>query len=67
MSIDARLSKFVKLPGQRRVEAFIEGFNATNKVNFSNPTGNLRSSSFGKSTGIQGSPRQVELGFRFDF
>jgi carboxypeptidase family protein/TonB-dependent receptor-like protein len=65
-TIDARVSKFVKL--QRwRVEGFVEAFNATNRVNYGQPVGNLRSSSFGRPTSIQGSPRQVELGLRVDF
>ena len=29
--------------------------------------GNLRSATFGTSTGIQGNQRQIELGFRLDF
>ncbi|MBI1875327.1 MAG: TonB-dependent receptor [Acidobacteria bacterium] len=65
-TLDVRLSKFVKLP-RARVEAFIEGFNATNRVNFGLPNGNIRSSTFGQSTAIEGSPRQVEIGFRIDF
>jgi hypothetical protein len=66
VTLDARLSKFVQV--QRfRIEAFVEAFNLTNKVNFSNPQGNLRSSTFGTSTSIQGNQRQIELGFRLDF
>lgn len=64
--LDARLSKLVNLGG-RRVEAFIEGFNITNRVNFGSPTGNLRSANFGRPTAISGNMRQVELGMRFDF
>ena len=66
MTIDARVSKFIQLPGMR-FEAFVEAFNVTNRVNFDRPNGNLRSSSFGRATRIQGSPRQLELGFRLDF
>ena len=66
VTIDTRLSKFVKM--QRfRVEAFIEAFNLANKVNFGTPVGNLRSSTFGTPTSIQGNQRQIELGFRLDF
>jgi len=64
--LDARVSKIVHM-GQRRAEGFIEGFNITNQVNFGKPTGNLRSSSFGKPTAITGNMRQVEIGVRFDF
>lgn len=66
MTIDARISKFVKR-GRRGVEAFVEAFNVTNRANYGSPVGNLRSSSFGKPTGLAGNPRQVELGFRVDF
>jgi hypothetical protein len=66
VTLDARVSKFIQLQ-RLRFEAFIEAFNATNKVNFSSPQGNLRSSTFGTSTSIQGQMRQVELGFRLDF
>jgi hypothetical protein len=64
--LDARLSKRIPV-GQKRLETFVEAFNATNHVNPGNPVGNLRSSAFGQSTGLAGNPRQVELGFRFDF
>ena len=43
---------------------FLKGQN--NRVNYGQPVGNLRSSSFGRATSIQGTPRQVELGLRFD-
>lgn len=64
--LDARVSKFIHVQ-RLRVEAFFEAFNATNKVNFGTPAGNLRSAQFGTSTGLQGQMRQVELGLRIDF
>jgi len=65
-TLDARVSKFVQLT-RMRVEGFVEAFNLTNRVNFGNPNGNVRSSSFGRSTGITGTMRKVELGLRVDF
>ncbi|MDO8681065.1 MAG: TonB-dependent receptor [Acidobacteriota bacterium] len=66
-----RLSKFITLSRAKldRLEIFIEALNATNYVNLGTPTGNLRSATFGRSTGINGdsSPRQVEIGFRLNF
>jgi hypothetical protein len=66
-----RLSKFINLSRARlnRLEVFAEALNVTNHVNYARPTGNLRSSSFGRATEIHAdsSPRQVELGFRVDF
>jgi hypothetical protein len=65
-TLDARVSKIV-LIDRMRLEGFIEAFNVTNRINYGGPTGNLRSSTFGRPTGIQGSMRQVELGLRLDF
>ncbi|MBI1874839.1 MAG: TonB-dependent receptor [Acidobacteria bacterium] len=66
--VDARASKFLRL-GTRRFEAFVEAFNLTNRTNLGLPNGNLRAATFGASTGLASSatPRQLELGFRFDF
>jgi len=66
LAADVRVSKIVRVQ-RLRFEGFVEAFNATNRVNFGLPTGNIRSSSFGRPTAIQGSPRQVELGLRVDF
>lgn len=66
LQFDLRASKFVRFRG-KRVEAFVEAFNATNRRNNGNPSGNLRSASFGLPSSLAGSPRQIEFGFRFDF
>jgi hypothetical protein len=68
-NVDVRLSKTMRF-GNRRFEGFVESFNVANYAQFDRPTGNIRSSSFGRATRLlqnQGIPRQVELGFRFDF
>lgn len=68
-TVDARVSKFVQI-SKTRLEAFAEGFNLLNRANLGLPTGNLRSSNFGKSTALAGggaTPRQVEFGLRIDF
>jgi hypothetical protein len=51
------------------VEGFAEAFNVLNHANLGLPVGTLTSSSFGKPTGLASgtTPRQVELGFRFNF
>ncbi len=66
--VDARLSKFVSVGG-RRFEAFIEAFNLLNRANLGLPVGNIRSANFGTSSALAtgATPRQLELGFRFDF
>jgi hypothetical protein len=68
-TLDARLSKFLGLPGSKRLELFVEAFNLANRANLGLPTGNLSSASFGDSRALAtgATPRQVELGFRFDF
>jgi hypothetical protein len=66
MTADMRISKFVQMQ-RMRLEGFIEAFNVTNRTNFDLPRGNLRSSSFGLPSEIQGSQRQVEIGLRVDF
>ena len=53
--------------GRYRMDIYGEAFNLLNSVNLGNPNGNLRSSTFGQSTGLAGNPRQVEIGFRFNF
>jgi hypothetical protein len=67
--LDVRLSKFLRLPHDRRLEAFVEAFNLTNRANLGLPTGNLSSASFGEPRALAtgATPRQVELGLRFDF
>jgi hypothetical protein len=67
-NVDVRVSKIVRVQNLK-FEAFVEAFNATNYINYARPTGNIRSTSFGRATQLlSGAPmRQVELGFRVDF
>jgi hypothetical protein len=66
--VDVRLSKFVRI-NRYSVEAFAEAFNLLNHANLGLPVGTLTSSVFGQSTGLAtgATPRQIELGFRFNF
>jgi Carboxypeptidase regulatory-like domain/TonB dependent receptor-like, beta-barrel len=68
VQLDLRLSKFVRVR-RYAFEGFIETFNALNHANLGVPNGTLTSSSFGRATGLASgaTPRQVELGFRFNF
>jgi hypothetical protein len=45
---------------------FLEIYNATNQVNFGNPTGNRRSANF-MTPIVSNDPRTVQLGLRFTF
>lgn len=64
--MDFRLSKVVPLGGKRRVEVLAEAFNAFNRTNFNSYTSSIQSSLFGYSQSAD-TPRQVQLGLRFDF
>ena len=66
--LDLRLSKFVRF-GRYSFEGFLEAFNALNRANLGTPNGTLTSSTFGSPTGLASgaTPRQLELGFRFNF
>jgi outer membrane receptor protein involved in Fe transport len=68
LQVDLRLSKFVRVQ-RYSFEGFIEAFNLLNRANLGLPNGTLTSASFGRSTGLAAgaSPRQLELGFRFNF
>jgi hypothetical protein len=68
VQVDLRLSKFVRVR-RYSIEGFVEAFNALNRANLGLPNGTLTSASFGRPTGLAAgaSPRQVELGFRFNF
>jgi hypothetical protein len=66
---DMRLGYRFKLGGQRRVEAFGELYNLTNRANFANPTGDRFSTDFLRLTALRagGIPRTVQLGARVQF
>jgi carboxypeptidase family protein/TonB-dependent receptor-like protein len=68
VQLDARLSKTVRVR-RYAFEGFVEAFNALNHTNLGLPNGTLTSASFGRPTGLASgaTPRQVELGFRFNF
>ena len=66
--LDPRRSKFARFV-LLLVRRLPEAFNALNHANLGRPTGTLTSSTFGSPTGLASSatPRQLELGFRFNF
>ena len=53
--------------GPSRVEFRVEVFNVLNRANFGAPNGNRSSSAFGTITSLVTTPRQVQLGLKFDF
>jgi hypothetical protein len=67
--VDLRLSKFVTFGNRYSFEGFAEAFNLLNRANLGVPNGTLTSALFGQPTALatNATPRQVELGFRFNF
>ena len=66
---DVRLGYRFKLGGVRAAELFAEVFNATNRANFANPTGDRFSSNFLRLTALRAGaiPRTAQFGARFQF
>jgi len=66
---DMRLGYRFKLAGNRKLEAFGEVFNLTNRANFANPTGDRFSTNFLLNTALRAGaiPRTVQLGARIEF
>jgi len=66
--LDLRVGYHINLLG-RRLEVFGEVFNLTDRVNFSNPSGNQANANFLLLTGYSTSttPRTAQLGARFVF
>jgi hypothetical protein len=67
--MDARLGYHFSLPNRRKVEAFVDIFNVSNRTNFANPTNNQASAQFLLLTAYSTSytPRKVQVGARFEF
>jgi hypothetical protein len=68
LNFDVNLSKafFLRRPGGSNVNVFINLTNAFNHVHYGQPSGVLSSPNFGKSTSAS-DPREIEMGFRFQF
>ena len=66
---DLRAGYRFNLGGNRRLNAFVDFFNVTNRVNFANPSGNQANPTFLVKTAYSTSytPRKLQLGARFEF
>jgi hypothetical protein len=64
--LDLRLNYNFALPSAQRLGLYFEVFNALNKVNLGNPTGNRNSSRFLVAEEA-GTMRSIQLGFRYNF
>jgi hypothetical protein len=70
MQLDVRVGYRFRLGGKRTADLFGEFFNATNKVNFQNPSGDLRNpADFLRFIALAapGTGTQAQLGLRFGF
>jgi hypothetical protein len=65
-SVDMRLTKFITLHNQVRLELLAEVFNLFNRTNFASPNGTLTSSGFLTLTSDYG-PRELQLAARLRF
>ena len=69
--LDLRLSYRLRLAGQRTIDLSADVFNATDRPNFNNPSGDLRlTATFLRPTSLYGGsgfPRQAQVGVRFAF
>jgi hypothetical protein len=64
--LDLRFQYIVNMPTTQTVGFFWEIYNATNRVNFANPSGNRQSSTFMIPVAA-GDPRTMQLGLRYTF
>ncbi|MCC7243699.1 MAG: TonB-dependent receptor [Acidobacteria bacterium] len=69
VQLDVRAGYRLRAGGVRTLDLFAEVFNVTNRANFNNPTGDMRSGNFLVPTSLRsgGFPRQLQLGVRLGF
>jgi hypothetical protein len=67
--LDLRAGYRFGLGGNRRLNAFVDFFNVTDRVNFANPSGNQANPTFLVRTSYSTSytPRKIQFGARFEF
>jgi hypothetical protein len=71
VQLDMRFGYRLRMGGRRTLDAFVDVFNVTNRVNFNNPSGNRRVAAdflrFSGLAGGSGFPRQAQVGLRMGF
>ncbi|HSL23924.1 MAG TPA: TonB-dependent receptor [Vicinamibacterales bacterium] len=65
--LDLRFQYVLSMPRRSNVGLFWEIYNATNRVNFANGSGNRRSSNFLVPVATSRPPRTMQLGIRYTF
>jgi hypothetical protein len=66
MLLDLRVQYIFNLPRSQTAGVFMEVYNATNRINYGNPTGNRRSGNFLVPT-VVGDMARMQLGVRYTF
>ncbi len=70
MQFDIRLGHRSRWSDRQTLDIFFDVFNVTNRGNFNNPTGDMRSSNFLNLTSLwagSGFPRQAQFGIRWGY
>jgi hypothetical protein len=70
LQLDARFGYRLRIGGARTLDLFAEVFNLTNRSNFTNPSGDMRTlATFLVPNGLVagGFPRQLQIGTRLGF
>ena len=64
--LDLRTQYLLRLPHRQSVSVFLEVFNALNKINYGNPTGNRNNANFMVPVEA-GTMRSAQMGVRYTF
>ena len=71
MQLDTRVGYRARLGGRRTLDVFLDIFNTTDHVNFTNPSGDRRNTAdflrLSTLVATSGLPRQAQLGLRLGF
>ena len=70
LQLDVRFGYRLRPAQGQSVDIFFDVFNLTDRANFNNPTGDMRSGNFLRLTSLRGGsgfPRQSQFGIRYGF
>jgi hypothetical protein len=66
-TVDANLSRNIRVGGSKQVQLRLEAFNVFNHANPSNPITSMSSATFGKVTSLSTDPRVIQLATKLSF
>ncbi len=67
LTVDMRVTKYIRLPAGNSLELMFEVFNLGNRVNYTSYEGEKRLDTFGEPSRTRGNPMQAQIGVRFRF